>query len=131
MEELKHQLRPDLMLYEAFLKKFRTEISLFGKEKMENFVKQLDELNQYIHIKCKLEAIVDADLMIYTAGYAIAFLFPSLISSSLSSFQVKHNRVQLRHNRFCATHPNVRKRNEKKVGQNARRMKRILLASAR
>ena len=68
LEELKVQLKPDLMLYETFLRKYLIETDLFGKEKLALFVRQLKELSQYAWDKCQIETQIDDDIFSYKTG---------------------------------------------------------------
>ena len=67
-EELKSQLKPDIMLYNMFLKKHKIESDLFGKEKMDRFVQQLKELNEYAWDKCKIKSELSSDILVYQTG---------------------------------------------------------------
>ena len=56
------------MLHDAFLKRLKREIGVFGPEKMSRFVRQLKELNRYAWAKCQIETFVNLGLVAYRAG---------------------------------------------------------------
>lgn len=53
------KLKPDRLLYEAFLAKLETDIERFGQEKMALYVQQLTEMNRYVRKKCKIKEFED------------------------------------------------------------------------